>query len=118
MKTFIRVVLFAALFILSAAAALPHQVATTLQLNDQEYFKMPGLNVMTFQDIYLEGHQAGVSIILNGVRLATNRDILLDPTPGQWQPTPKQDSCMVEKAKGEMITTLSYPVYAIARPPL
>jgi hypothetical protein len=109
MKTIVRVVLFASLFILSAAAALPQQVSPTLQLNDKEYFEMPGLNVMSFQDIYPEGHQAGVSIILNGVRIATNGDIRLDTTPGQWQPMPKQNNRVVDKAKGEIITTLSYP---------
>jgi endoglucanase len=83
MKTIVRVVLFASLFILSAAAALPQQVSPTLQLNDKEYFEMPGLNVMCFQGHLSGGTQAGVSIILNGVRIATNGDIRLDTTPGQ-----------------------------------
>ena len=34
-------------------------------------------------------HQGGVSIIQNGVRVATNGDIRLDPAPGQWQAMPK-----------------------------
>jgi endoglucanase len=80
-----------------------------LQLNDQEYFEMPGLNVMAFQDIYPEGHQAGVSIIQNGVRVATNGDLRLDPTPGQWQPMPKQDKRVVNKQENEITTWLSYP---------
>jgi endoglucanase len=109
MKTMVRVFLVAYLLILSAATALPQQASPKLQLNDKEYFEMPGLNVMSFQDIYPEGHQAGVSIILNGVRIATNGDIRLDTTPGQWQPMPKQDNRVVDKAKGEIITTLSYP---------
>jgi endoglucanase len=84
-------------------------VAQQLQLNDLEYFEMPGLNVMAFQDIYPEGHQAGVSIIQNGVRVATNGDVRLDPTPGQWQPMPKQDKRVVDKAANEITTWLSYP---------
>src|SRR5208337_2285829 len=80
-----------------------------LRLNDKEYFELPGLNVMAFQDIYPEGHQAGVSIIQNGVRVATNGDIRLDPTPGQWQPMPKQDKREVQKEANEIITWLSYP---------
>src|SRR5690348_12997765 len=80
-----------------------------LQLNDQEYFEAPGINVMAFQDIYPEGHQAGVSIIQNGVRVATNGDIRLDATPGQWQPMPKQDKREVDKKTNEIVTTLSYP---------
>ncbi|PWT87737.1 MAG: glycoside hydrolase [Blastocatellia bacterium] len=81
----------------------------TLRLNDQEYFELPGLNVMAFQDIYPEGHQAGVSIIQNGVRVATNGDLRLDPTPGQWQPMPKQDKRVVSKEKNEITAWLSYP---------
>jgi endoglucanase len=92
-----------------APAAFPQQIPPSLQLNDKEYFEMPGLNVMSFQDIYPEGHQAGVSIILNGMRIATNGDLRLDPTPGQWQPMPKQEKRIVDKAHGEIVTTLSYP---------
>ena len=76
---------------LLAVPLLAQQPAPELKLNDKEYFEMPGLNVMAFQDIYPEGHQAGVSIIQNGVRVATNGDIRLDPTPGQWQPISKQE---------------------------
>src|SRR5215467_5571948 len=82
---------------------------TDLVLNDLEYFELPGLNVMAFQDIYPEGHQAGVSIIQNGVRVATNGDLRLDPTPGQWQPMPKQNQRVVNKQGNEITTWLSYP---------
>jgi len=50
---------------------------------------MTGLNVMLAHDFYPEGHQGGVSIIQNGLRVATNGDLRLEPTPGQWQPIPK-----------------------------
>ena len=80
-----------------------------LQLNDREYFEMPGLNVMAFQDIYPEGHQSGVVIIQNGVRVSTNGDLRLDLTPGQWQPMPKQDKRVVNKQDNEITTWLSYP---------
>jgi hypothetical protein len=85
------------------------QRSPELRLNDQEYFAMPGLDVMAFQDIYPEGHQAGVSIIQNGVRVATNGDLRLDVTPGQWQPMPKQDRRIVNPARNEITTWLSYP---------
>ncbi|HMK22423.1 MAG TPA: hypothetical protein VK466_08805 [Terriglobales bacterium] len=85
------------------------QRSPELRLNGQEYFDMPGLNVMAFQDIYPEGHQAGVSIIQNGVRVATNVDLRLDVTPGQWQPMPKQDRRTLDPAKNEITTWLSYP---------
>jgi endoglucanase len=108
MKSMVRGAFFVVVCFLAAPFA-SSQSPPSLQLNDKEYFEMPGLNVMAFQDIYPEGHQAGVSIIQNGVRVATNGDIRLDSTPGQWQPMPKQDNRVVDKAQGEIITTLSYP---------
>lgn len=82
---------------------------TDLRLNQKEYFEAPGVNVMAFQDIYPDGHQGGVSIIQNGVRVATNGDIRLEPAPGQWQPMPKQDARSVDAASNTITTTLSYP---------
>src|SRR5512140_1088648 len=67
-----------------------------LRLNDLEYLEMPGLNVMLAHDYYPEGHQGGVGIIQNGLRVATNGDIRLDRTPGQWQPLPKVGKRVVD----------------------
>ena len=84
-------------------------------LNDQEYFESGGVNVMASQDIYPEGHQGGVGIIMHGMRIATNGDIRLDETPGQWQPIPKQKKRTVDQ-KGNFITTyLTYPDSLINR---
>jgi endoglucanase len=108
MRTTSRVLVLT--FVLLLVAKSPQNAQqTTLLLNDLEYFELPGLNVMAFQDIYPEGHQAGVSIIQNGVRVATNGDVRLDPTPGQWQPMPKQDKRTVSKERNEITTWLSYP---------
>src|SRR5215471_15308203 len=90
------------LFCLSGSPFPQHAQQPTLKLNDVEYFEMPGVNVMAFQDIYPEGHQAGVSIIQNGVRVATNGDLRLDPTPGQWQPMPKQNKRVVNQQANEI----------------
>src|SRR4026209_2601946 len=102
----------AAIAVLTILLLLPsqstqHAQRQALQLNDREYFEMPGLNVMAFQDIYPEGHQSGVVIIQNGTRVSTNGDLRLDPTPGQWQPMPKQDKRVVNKKDNEITTWLS-----------
>lgn len=62
---------------------------------------------MAFDDIYPEGHQGGVCIIMNGNRVATNGDIRFEATPGQWQPVPKQ----LNRKLGEnsITATLCYP---------
>ena len=98
--------------LLCVSVAVGQKTPPALRLNDEGYFDMPGLNVMAFQDIYPEGHQAGLSIIQNGVRVATNGDLRLDPTPGQWQPMPKQDKRVVNQQGNEITTWLSSGVGA------
>ncbi len=62
---------------------------------------------MVFSDFYPEGHQGGVCVVMNGRRIATNGDIRLEATPGQWQPVPKQLSRKIDGNR--IVTTLCYP---------
>lgn len=81
--------------------------AQQFKLNSDSYFTSGGVDVMAFSDFYPEGHQGGVSVLMNGHRVATNGDIRMEATPGQWQPVPKQ--LKREVANGSIITTLCYP---------
>ncbi len=81
--------------------------AQEFQLTSSGYFKNQGIDVMAFDDIYPEGHQGGVCIIMNGHRIATNGDIRLEATPGQWQPVPKQ--LKRELGDNSITATLCYP---------
>jgi len=83
--------------------------AQELTINEDEYFEMPGLNVMVFYDIYPEGHQGAIGIIQNGTRVATNGDIRLEPTPGQWQPVPKVGERQIFPESNEIRVICSYP---------
>ncbi len=78
-------------------------------LNTQGYFENGPANVMVFQDIYPEGHQGGVGIIQHGRRVATNGDLRLEATPGQWQPLPKAGKRVVDKEKKSISIEMSYP---------
>ena len=60
-----------------------------LKIGEGSYFEMPGLNVLVYNNTFTEGHQGGVEIIQHGVRVATNGELRLSPSPGQWQPLPK-----------------------------
>ena len=80
-----------------------------MKLNNLEYLENQGVNIMLAQDYYPEGHQGGVGIIQQGQRVATNGDIRLDPTPGQWSPIPKVGERSVDKAKQEISVRMSYP---------
>ncbi|HSH19889.1 MAG TPA: glycoside hydrolase family 9 protein, partial [Draconibacterium sp.] len=84
-------------------------ISQSLTINSDEYFEMPGLNVMVFYDIYPEGHQGAIGIIQNGTRVATNGDLRLEPTPGQWQPIPKTGKREVFKDKNEIQIKCTYP---------
>ena len=48
-----------------------------LSINEQGYFEMPGLDVLVFDDYYPNGHQSGVTIVQNGIRVAANGDLRL-----------------------------------------
>ncbi len=92
------------LFAQTIAAQTSRQI---FQLTPDGYFNAGGTDVMAFSDFYPEGHQGGVCVIMNGRRIATNGDIRMEATPGQWQPVPKQLSRKVEG--GRIVTTLCYP---------
>ena len=83
--------------------------AESLRLNARGYFEMTGLNVMNGSDYYPDGHQGGVGIIQNGRRTATNGDLRLEPTPGQWQPMPATGERTVDPAGAEIRVHLRYP---------
>ena len=70
---------------------------------------MTGLNVMLAHDFYPESHQGGVGVIQNGLRVATNGDLRLEPTPGQWQPVPKVGQRVVDREKQEISVRMEYP---------
>ncbi len=81
-----------------------------LQLDEKlGYFRNAGVNVMAFDDIYPEGHQSGVSVLMHGRRIATCGDLRFEPTPGQWQPVPKQIRRITDPEANSIVTDLRFP---------
>lgn len=74
-----------------------------LSINEQGYFEMPGLDVMVFDDYYPNGHQGGITIIQNGVRVAANGDLRL---PDIW---PEKGPKKVDQNAGTIQAQMSYP---------
>ncbi len=97
---------FAALGLLLGASSLNAQ---SFKLGTTGYLENQGVNVMAFDDIYPEGHQGGVALIMHGKRVATNGDIRFEPTPGQWQPLPKQRDRKMDAQAGTITAYMSYP---------
>ena len=79
------------------------------KLSSSGYFQNRGVDVMAFDDIYPEGHQGGVSIIMHGNRVATNGDIRFEPTPGQWQPVPVQRDRKLDASGNTITAYMSFP---------
>src|SRR5215210_6949305 len=101
--------------VLPTSRAQIKEDAAGLRINELEYLEMPGLNVMLAHDYYPESHQGGVGIIQNGLRVATNGDLRLESTPGQWQPTPKVGKRVIDRAKQEVSVRMEYPNEEINR---
>ena len=97
------------------AHAQPKPDTGLMKLNDLEYLEYEGVNVMLAHDFYPESHQGGVGIIQNGLRTATNGDLRLEPTPGQWQPTPKVGKRQINTTTHEISVTMEYPNEEINR---
>ena len=56
--------LFASVLALLCGSSALH--AQDFKLTSSGYFKNQGVDIMAFDDIYPEGHQGGVCIIMNG----------------------------------------------------
>ena len=83
--------------------------AQTFKLNDSGYFENAGANLMVFSDMYPEGHQGGITLVVNGERRAANGDVRFEVSQGQWQGLPKLRSRKVDQASNSIIVTQSYP---------
>ena len=83
---------------------------SSLIINEDGYFEMPGLNIMVFDDFYPEGHQSGLTILgHSGTTDCSDGDVRLEPTPGQWSPTPKLGNKTIDKKNGIIKAELWYP---------
>jgi len=113
--TFIAIIFFLKLLFVSLVHAQSLKSSASMKLNELEYLEYEGVNVMLAHDFYPEGHQGGVGVIQNGMRVATNGDIRLEPTPGQWSPIPKVGTRMVDAARDEISVRMIYPDSSINR---
>ena len=73
------------------------------------YFTDHGVDIIAFEDFYPAGHQGGVSILMHGERVAANGDVRFEPTPGQWQPVPRQLERQADTERQRITTRLRYP---------
>ncbi|MFC3580366.1 glycoside hydrolase family 9 protein [Sphingomonas hylomeconis] len=95
------------------ASAMPATAQTTLRLDRADYFEAPGVNWLVFSNIneglFADAKISGVELIQQGVRTATNGDVRLAATPGQWDPAAAFVRRHVDKATGVIEAVMQYP---------
>jgi hypothetical protein len=83
-----------------------------LTLNDSSYFEKHGFNILAFSNMYDnlfdDSKVSAVEIIHHGVRTATNGDVRLNPTPGQWDPIAKFVDRKVDKENRRIEVTMNF----------
>ncbi|WP_239019656.1 glycoside hydrolase family 9 protein [Sphingomonas suaedae] len=99
---------------LIGAAVVPASAQEApLRLDRADYFEAPGVNWLIFSNVneglFADAKISGVELIHQGIRTATNGDVRLAATPGQWDPAGQFVSRRVDKAAGVIEAAMRYP---------
>jgi hypothetical protein len=99
----------------SAAQTAASKATSDLTLNAAGYYEAPAANVLVFSNwydgLFADSKISGVEIIQQGARIATNGDVRLSSTPGQWDAIGRLVDRKVDAATGAITVTLEYPDY-------
>src|SRR3546814_7972296 len=86
-----------------------------LTLGDAGYYEAPAVNWLVFSNGYdgrfADAKISGVELIQQGERIATNGDVRLSATPGQWDAIGRLVDRKIDAATGTVTATLEYPDY-------
>jgi hypothetical protein len=90
-------------------------ISDKLILNDSLYFEKPGFNILVFNNMYdnlFDDAKAGaVEIIHHGLRTATNGDVRLNPSPGQWDPIAEFVDRKADRENQRIEVTMNFSAY-------
>ncbi|MGT2513766.1 cellulase N-terminal Ig-like domain-containing protein [Sphingomonas panni] len=113
MGTTCRAWMMAALLATSSAGVAQTPDRPPLRLDRSDYFEAPGVNWLIFSNVneglFADAKISGVELIQQGVRTATNGDVRLSSTPGQWDPSATFVRRRVDKTAGVIEVTMRYP---------
>jgi hypothetical protein len=107
--------------LLAIALALPGSTLAQeegqepIRLAEAGYFEAPAVNVLVFSNwydgLFADAKHSGVELIQQGERIATNGDVRLSATPGQWDPIGRLVSRDLDEATGTISVLLEYPEF-------
>lgn len=107
----LRALIGASLLAIAAPALAQDQAA--IHLSDQGYYETDGVNVLVFSNwydgLFADAKISGVELIQQGERTATNGDVRLSATPGQWDPIGRMVKREVDPKTGAVTVLLEYP---------
>jgi endoglucanase len=110
-----RVLAWALASVALAGGFAPDAWAQEMRLGAKGYYEAPGVNVLVFSNwydgLFADAKISGVEIIQQGERTATNGDVRLSSTPGQWDPIGRLVNRTVDPKTGAIAATLEYPDY-------
>ncbi len=116
MGTQYRAWMIAALLATSSAGVTQAPDRAPLRLDRSDYFEAPGVNWLVFSNVneglFADAKISGVELIQQGVRTATNGDVRLSATPGQWDPAATFVRRRVDKAAGVIEVAMRYPDFS------
>jgi hypothetical protein len=103
-----------ALLLAASALAVP-AAAAPLTWGPAGYYEARGVNWLVFTNwydgLFADSKISGVELIQQGERTATNGDVRLSATPGQWDPTARFVERKVDPTTHAIDVTLEYPDY-------
>jgi endoglucanase len=99
--------------VMLGAPAVAQEEQKQIALGEAGYFEARGVNVLVFSNwydgLFADAKHSGVELIQQGERIATNGDVRLSPTPGQWDPIGRLVDRKVDPATGTIEALLEYP---------
>ncbi len=108
-----RRLLMGASLLVAAAPAWAVQDQRQFSLNEAGYFQARGVDLLVFNNwydgLFADAKHSGVELIQQGERIATNGDVRLSATPGQWDPIGRLVSRNVDAKTGAVEAVLEYP---------
>lgn len=97
----------------ATALSVSPAAAQTLTFNKAGYAEKRGVNYFTFTNwydgLFADAKISGVEIVQQGNRIATNGDVRLSATPGQWDPIGRMVERKVDEKTGVVDVLLEYP---------
>lgn len=82
-----------------------------IAIGEKEYYRAPGAEMLVFAnqaDLFADAKIAGIEIIQQDRRIATNGDVRLSATPGQWDPAARVVARRVDRKTGVVEVDCEY----------